>query len=291
MSSNPTNKLIFLNTSIKTLLIQNLLGGIFWLPFIINLGIIPPINLINSFNRLNQASLNCSRDNDAISCSLTGKNMYGNIEQVISYEREKLIEVKTKIFNHDNDENETDDLIILITSKKEIFLLTQKSIIKDQVDQINAFLDNPRQKSLKIQTKSSRQSHIFTDLITVLFTMFLFYYILTSYLIYFVKKYIVNTQKYILDKDGHKISIKRILTKDVCLEIDFETIKQVHLVYSKDEWNGTIQNIKILLVSNDKSILLSIDLHYLDYRDALQIAISICSFLKIPTYQIIEVPP
>ncbi|MBD2179310.1 hypothetical protein H6F42_20510 [Pseudanabaena sp. FACHB-1998] len=291
MISNPANKLVFSNTSTVSILFTMLLSS----PFIF-FGIYLTFgDLISSLSRLNKASLNCSRDKSEIYCSLTGKNSYGNIEQVISSKQEKWIGIRREISDN---ENEIDDLIVLVTNKKEIFLFTQKSIIKGQIDQLNSFLYNPTQNSVKIDTRRSDELNIFSK------SLFLAAYwdfccVIT---IVFIIKSIVNSKKYTFDKENNRITIKRVLRKDLSFEIEFKKIKQVNLalvIKSDENMSETI-----LLIDNNDFVLLSIDLYYtsrvhytsIDMRytsssASSAIADSICLFLYLEPYQTTVVPP
>ncbi|PZO38041.1 MAG: hypothetical protein DCF19_17515 [Pseudanabaena frigida] len=273
MISNPPNKLVFLNTSIVHILCIILVSS----PFILFALYLTFGDLIISLSRLNKASLNCSRDKSEISCSLTGTNSYGNIEQVLSSRNEKLLGVRMEISREDNG---VDNWIVLVTNKKEIFLFTHKSVIADQIYRLDSFLNNPTQNAVKIETRRSNERKILS--------MSPFYVIYRDLcfvipIIYIVKS-IVDSKKYIFDKENNRITIKRVLRKDLSLEIGFKKIKQVNLVLViKSDEN---MSEKILLIGNDDSDLLSIDLHY---TSGSKIADSICSFLHLEPYQTIEV--
>jgi hypothetical protein len=272
-SGDPPNTLVVLNTAISSILLITL----FCLPCII-LGFYITLDEIIAIGRLNRASLNCSRDKSEIYCLLTGENTYSNIEKVLSFRHEELLGVRIEISNK---ENAKDGLIVLITNKQEIFLLTQKSIIKSQTDQLNSFLANSTQKAVKIQTISSNEVNILPKLSFLVFWNFIWIIFIIS-----VIKNIVDSKKYIFDKESNRITVKRILRKDLSLEIEFQKIKQVHSVRSKND--GIIPNGKILFIGNDNSVLLSIDLHY---KSSSEIAGSICSFLQLEHRQTIEIPP
>jgi len=271
MISNPTNKLVFSNSSVVSILLTMLLfSPLFFFGASLTFG-----DLIIYLSRLNKASLNCSRDKSEISCSLTGTNSYGNIEQVLSSRHEKLIGVRMEISDRDDG---TDDWIVLITNKKEIFLFTQKSIIKNQTDRLNNFLYNPTQNEVKIETRRSDEHYIlsrtsyYLDIYCVLPILFIVFCV-------------VDFKKYIFDKENNRITIKRVLREDLSLEIDFNKIKQVHLVLKESDES---HSETILLIGNDDSILLSIDL---TNASSSAIANSICSFLQLEPYQTIEIPP
>ncbi len=281
MNSQPANKLIFLNTSIVSILAMILsLPLIFFVLYILLYATFG--NLIFSLGQLHKASLNCIRYKSEILCSLTGTNSYGNIEQALSPRHEQLIGIRTEISNQDY---LTNALIILVTNKKEIFLLTPKTMIKDQTDLLNSFLDNPAQNSVKIETKKSDELNILSaSFFGLVYFNLVFGSVTISFLVSIFKN-IVDFKKYIFDKESNKILIKRIFRKDLLIEFDFEKINQVHLIrlIKNDEFKGE----KIFLIGNYGSILLSINLYGISGSEVSDL---ICSFLKLEPYQMI-VPP
>ncbi|NMF59726.1 hypothetical protein [Pseudanabaena yagii] len=281
MNSQPANKLIFLNTSIV-----RILAIILSLPlmfFVLCILLYATFgNLIFSLGQLHKASLNCIRYKSEILCSLTGTNWYGNIEQALSPRHEQLIGIRTEISNQDY---LTNALIILVTNKKEIFLLTPKTMIKDQTDLLNSFLDNPAQNSVKIETRKSDELNILSaSFFGLVYFNLVFGSVTISFLVSIFKN-IVDFKKYIFDKESNKILIKKIFRKDLLIEFDFEKINQVHLIrlIKNDEFKGE----KIFLIDSYGSILLSINLYGISGSE---VADLICSFLQLKPYQMI-VPP
>ena len=247
---------------------------------------------------LNSSKLSCDRIENEIACSLSGKNLFGNVEKAFDSKHGKLIMVMRKsdsfLLNSYSKVKEIpntlhrDNLLILITGIEEIPLYTSGSLVDNQYYQLNKFLENKTQSKVLIQTQRIFDFYILNRIEYLGYILRYVFFTIGCYSSVFIA--LSASKKYIFDKQNNRIVIKSIFEEDLSIKIEFKKIKKVHMVLSKK--SGVIQSKKILLIDNDNSVLMTIAIDAdLNYMSSSEIADSICSFLQLEPYQTIEIPP
>lgn len=263
------NKLVLLNPSIS-LILRDLL---ILTPFIF-VTFYTTLNDINSLkNILTYSKLICNRSTDDISCSFTGKSIYGNVEKVFSSKKEKLIKAR-------QDKSGKEYLLVLITTNQEFFLYTQESMVESQLNQLNDFLKNINEPKLHLETVKSSESD------SPSLGFIICWYIFNIYIYVGCINSILGIKKYIFDKENNRLTIRSVFKQEELVQIQIKDIKKIAV---KKDIENRVETV--FLNDDNDSILISINLSFRDSTSGSKLADSICSFLQLEPYETIEVPP
>ncbi len=282
-----TQKLIIQNPSTSESFTRLIICGLLAAPisFLIASYLIYDFKLLKA---LDSSSLSCYRDKEEISCSLTGYNLYGNVEKVFSSNNKNSIKiVKSESAGSENHEDEY-SILSIITEREEIFIFTPKKLVDIQVSNLNDFLINSNTTRLNIYTELSYQRNWVSSICFFLFfgggTFFLCG---ANFLITFTLIIdICIATNYIFDKQNGKLICKRIFLENFLSAIPEIQLHEIKRIYVEEK---TGQYPKVCLYSNSGVLLLSINAKYIS--ETRLIANLICSFLKLEFYQIIQIPP
>ncbi|GBO51586.1 hypothetical protein APA_550 [Pseudanabaena sp. lw0831] len=178
---------------------------------------------------LNSSKLSCNRIENEIACSLSGNNLFGNIEKAFDSKHGKFVRVMRKP-NNFRGTLYRNDLLILLAGAEEIPLYTSRSLVDDQYSQLNKFLEDGKQSKVLIQTKRTFDFNVstFFEHLSYVFIAICCYLSVLIALSTFIL-YRINTNIYIFDKENGKLKIQRSYNRKLIREITLQRIKKIFL--------------------------------------------------------------